>query len=355
MKYLRHWRYLRNEAEPLRQASLLLALSGAVGRGDSLLTTLDALAADCSGQWGNCLRQLHSLVESGNSLSEALSVIDDFMPESTIAAIGVAEESHCLAAVLTDEARRLTSSLGSESSVRPGLDLLVVWLAASGTVVTSVLLFLIVYIVPKLKVIFTEFGVELPGATSTTFAMLDTFADWLPLMILPGLGTVGAGCWFTLRACRRKLVHGSWPWLDQRARYRLPELLRLLSLSIATGGSVTACVEKMLYSCPPGQVSDRLLRLQTLLESGEALIPAMQSAKLIHSAEAALLKTAETARNTDWALRKLADELDRKSLRFRDRVLLLAEPVAMILTGLAVLQLATAFWAPLIKLITDLS
>ena len=63
MNYLRHWLYARNKPEPLRQASLLLMIAGAVGHGDTLLETLNAHERESSGEWREKIRLLTTLLE----------------------------------------------------------------------------------------------------------------------------------------------------------------------------------------------------------------------------------------------------------------------------------------------------
>ena len=58
MSYLRHWCYLRNRPEPLRQSSLLLMLAGAVGNGEAILETLRAHEVESRGEWREAVRQL---------------------------------------------------------------------------------------------------------------------------------------------------------------------------------------------------------------------------------------------------------------------------------------------------------
>ncbi len=355
MTFLRNWHYLRYKPEPLRQAALLLAFSGAAGRGDCLLQTLDAMARDSRGQWGDNLRRLHSLLEAGHSLSSAMSLIDDFMPDQTVAAINVAEETHSLSSVLSDEARRLTHTIAAESTVRPGLDMLFVWLLAVGTMLITVVSFICIWIIPKFRRIMEDFEIALPVPLSRLASFTDFIAAWLPLFILPLLAMLAGGYWYGMQAVQQKLVRGTWPVLSGRMRYRLPEVLRVLSLAIASNGSLTDAVAAAIRSCPPGQASDRLLQLRNLLESGEQLFPAMQTAGIVRGDERSLLESARLAGNADWALRQMADRLDERARRRADFCLTLLEPALVLISGGIVLWVATAVMIPLLKLVNDLS
>ena len=91
MNYVQMWLFVTNQSEPLRQSSLLMLLAGGVGHGDSLLHGLKAHEAESKGTWGSKVGQLRLLMEQGHSLSSALSVVRDLLPDQTISAIRIAE------------------------------------------------------------------------------------------------------------------------------------------------------------------------------------------------------------------------------------------------------------------------
>ncbi|MFN9827235.1 MAG: type II secretion system F family protein, partial [Planctomyces sp.] len=190
MSYMRHWFYLRSRPEPLRQASLLLMLAGAVGNAEAILETLRAHESESRGEWRDGIRQLRSLLEHGHSISSALSLIDGFLPPATIAAIAVAEGGGGLAEVLVDESQRLTVRLQDFGGKEEPAASLVVWSGVLLTVFCGVCIFTGVGLAPKAQAIFQGFGLEIPPLSRAAFALLDSFSVLLPLLVLPVTGVI---------------------------------------------------------------------------------------------------------------------------------------------------------------------
>ena len=102
MTFIQMWLFMTNRPEPLRQASLLMLLAGGVGHGDSLLQSLRAHEQESKSIWAGKIGQLRMLLEQGHSLSGALSIISELLPDQTVTSIRVSEGTEALAYVLMD-------------------------------------------------------------------------------------------------------------------------------------------------------------------------------------------------------------------------------------------------------------
>ncbi|MGB4737730.1 MAG: type II secretion system F family protein, partial [Fuerstiella sp.] len=96
-----------NRPEPIRQASLLMVLATGIGQASTLLNGLKALAAESGAPWSTRVMQLAALLEQGQTLSQALSAVQGLLPEPTLIAIRVGEETGTLRQVLAAEAQGL--------------------------------------------------------------------------------------------------------------------------------------------------------------------------------------------------------------------------------------------------------
>ncbi len=352
MSLLRRWLYFRNRSEPLRQATLLLMLSGAVGRGESLLQVIRAQAVSGRGEWSQQLFELVALLESGHSLTTALALTDDLLPSNITAAIAAAESTGCLSAVMRDEADRLIQQMAEGAGTSGGM---IITGAASGTAFASVSAFLVKFVVPKTNQIFADFGVELPGPTTSFFGLIEFFGSFWHFLVLPATGLSCWGLWYSYRDARHRLTHGCSLYSHLRPRLWVPGLLRMFSTSIAAGEPLLPCVEASLQQLPAGRASDRMLELRELLERGEQVSVALRRTRLLSRRDAAFLESAAVTGHPDWAMRQLADQLDsRRTQRIQRRRFLLACGLQTAV-GLFVLWFALAFFMPLIKLVNDLS
>ncbi|MBC7964331.1 MAG: type II secretion system F family protein [Fuerstia sp.] len=355
MTFIQMWLFMTNRSEPLRQASLLMLLAGGVGHGDTLLQSLRAHEQESKSIWASKIGQLRMLLEHGHSLSGALSIISQLLPDQTVTAIRVAEGTGALADVLMDEARRLHQQSQSKSLASGTLEQDLLWAAALTTIATSIVWFLFVFIVPKFKEIFIGFGVEMPASTIAMIEVSDfVFSYWF-IFILPVTATVFVFDWLVYSSMWRKLTHGYPRFAELWPRYWLPGILRTLSLSAASGQPLGRGLDCVMQDLPPGRSAKVVSALRHRVNGGEDAIVAMQSVGLLRTSEAAFLHSSLKTHHLDWGLRHLADTVERRRRNLFRRLSQFIGPGVVLFVGALVMLLARAFFEPLIKLLNDLS
>lgn len=355
MTFIQMWLFMSNRSEPLRQASLLMLLAGGVGHGDTLLQALRAHEQESKSIWAGKIGQLRMLLEQGHSLSGALSMISELLPDQTVTAIRVAEGTGALADVLMDEARRLHEQTRSKSVSTGTLEQDLLWAAALLTVASAIVFFLIVFIVPKFKEIFIGFGVELPPSTITVIEVSDFAFSYWYLFIVPVTATVIAFFWLVYSSLWKKLTHGYPRFAGLWPRYWLPGVLRTLSLSAACGQPLGRALDCVMQDLPPGRSATVVSALRHRVHGGEDAIAAMQSVGLLRASEAAFLHSSMRTHHLDWGLRHLADAVERRRRKLFRRLSQLIGPGVILIVGVIVMFLARGFFEPLITLLNDLS
>jgi type II secretory pathway component PulF len=357
MNFKQAWLFATNQPEPLRQSALLMLLAGCVGHGDSLLHCLQAHAAESRGQWGSKISQLRMLLEQGYALSSAMGVVGELVPVQSLSAIRVAEGSGMLPDVLMDEARRISVEFRQRESL--GLDLAAVVLMVSTVAVVGLglLLFLSHFIVPKIRPIFGEsgFGPELPALSQRLFSFCDFLNSTGLFLILPFLATLAVLAFRYQRSERMRLSQGFRPWTASWPRMWVPDLLRHLSLTAASGTPTGLALDSALEDLPHGAVTLRVSELRTRIQNGDELIAAMAGCRLIKSSEAAFLKSALRTRHLDWGLRHLAAAIERRRNRWLRGLSGIVAPLLIFGLSLAVLFVVAGLFMPLVKLISELS
>ena len=347
--------FLLNRPEPIRQASLLIVLAAGAGNSESLLVGLQAHAAETGSPWSSRVMGVRTLLEHGQPLSAALAAITGLLPDTTLTAIRIGEETGVLRGVLLDEARRLTQSSGrpSQQGADPGSFL--VWLLVTGIVMSTLLSFLMIYIIPKFIMIFYDFDTELPHMTQRLLKVFGWIGTYWPITILPGL-TMGFGAAGVLilglhrrLTTRRILGTEHWP------RFWVPDLLRLLSITTASGHPTGPTLTAFRSDLRPGRASRVFQTLEQRAERGQDVLQAMLQTRLLRPQEEAFLRAASRSGHVDWGLRHLGQSIERRRFRWWSRLAHCAEPALVLLMGLCVLFVTTAFILPLIKLINDLA
>jgi type II secretory pathway component PulF len=355
MTFIQMWLFITNRSEPMRQASLLMLLAGGVGHGDTLLQSLRAHEQESKSIWANKVGQLRMLLEQGYSLSGALSIVTELLPDQTITAIRVAEGTGALADVLMDEARRLHEQGKATTNMAGTWEQNLVWAAASLVILSWIVMFLMIFIMPKFKEIFIGFGVELPPSTMKIIEFSDFAMSYWYLFILPVTATAFGLFWLLYSSLRKNLTHGYPRFAEFWPRYWLPGILRSLSLAAASGQPLGRALDCVMQDLPPGRSAKAASALRHRVHSGEDAVLAMQSVGLLRASEAAFLQSSLKTHHLDWGLRHLADTVERRRRNFFRRLSHFIGPTIVLIVGFIVLFIAVGFFAPLVKLLNDLA
>lgn len=343
-----------NRPEPVRQASLLMLLASSIGDGESLTEALRTHAGDCGSPWADRVQALRLLLEQGQTLSSALSSSAGLLPDSTLIAIRVAEQNGTLRNVLVDEAERLVnaSARGGATGQNP-LGLLI-WMAAVVSVAACILMFMMVFIIPKFKHLFESFDLEIPGPTRQLIAFADQAAWSWPLLVLPAvtccLLVIGVAVWAGLL----KLTRGLLPFCQHWPRYWMPDVLRMLSFTVASGAPLSGTLHCLSREMHPGRAAESFSRLRTLVDEGTDCVTAMRDLRLLSRKEAAFLQSAERTHHLDWAFQHLSRAIGRTRTRYLDRMVALSQPLFIAVIGVVIGMVVISLFYPLIALLTSL-
>ena len=91
------------------------------------------------------------------------------------------------------------------------------------------------------------------------------------------------------------------------------------------------------------------------MSRGTDWIESLEKRGLIRSTDAEVLRSATAVGNLEWALDELAESCERRlAIRFQTVIQLLF-PLVVITLGFVVFLFALAYFAPLVKLISELS
>lgn len=344
--------FARFRPEPIRQASLLMVLASGISQPAILRSTLRSLIDESDSPWSDRVQHLLVLLEQGTPLSRAVSSVEQLLPEETVIALRIAEDTGTLESTLSGEATRLLSqpeNPGGTSLLTAAATLLAVL-----TVVLGVVTFVMVFIMPKFKEIFEGFNLELPPQTQTLIGMSGIFSGLSLLAWLPTLGGLSGLFSIGWKIQTQLLSTGKSAWLDWRARHRTPMVLRMLSLTTATGSTLGQGLHNTLAEMEPSRAATQLSRVRHDIEAGAALPQSLQRSGFISQREARFLDSATLTGHLDWALRHLAAAIERKRHSWFDRINVVIPPLIILAIGLLVGFIVTALFMPIIFLLRDL-
>jgi type II secretory pathway component PulF len=228
-----------------------------------------------------------------------------------------------------------------------------IYAAAVLCVTISICMFQMVFIVPKLRAIFSTFDVELPEVTKALINTSDALVSHLllaaPLVSLPCLLLLVFGIsWFWgLDNMRLPWVTRLWP------RLHAAGIFRSLSLALAGNRTLERALAIQIEAAHWPEVAIRLERVRDAVLAGHCGWTALRQERLINSREQAVLECSERLNNLPWALELMADANQR---RLHRRVLFsyqAVRPMVIGALGLLVGFFCVGFFYPLVTLLVE--
>ncbi|QDU39976.1 Type II secretion system protein F [Maioricimonas rarisocia] len=350
-----YWLVLVFNGRRSRQARLLWLMTIAT---ENRLPLADELRADAETYNGPARERTLALadrLEAGMSLGEALQDMrTPLLAPATVAAIRVGEETGTLQQVLRREAIRNTAALNESEAYMPLRLLMIYYTVVIGTIL-SLTVFLMIFIVPKFRAIFDDFGVELPHLTRLLIDFSDTVSNFWYLaalaMLAAGVALV-TGFVIVQSGWENARISSVMKWFPRRDT---PGILRALRAGIAANVPLPQLFGTIRSVQLRPEVYRRLDHVVTDVEYGTDPWTAMKKQQLLHDRERLALSAASEGNRLGFVLPALADRIEET---YRRRLLTLVElskPVVVFIVGTFVAFYAVAFFLPLVKLLNDLS
>ncbi|MFV0443107.1 MAG: type II secretion system F family protein [Planctomycetaceae bacterium] len=342
--------YLRRR----RESYLLWLLTIAVERKLPLAPELSATGFAMGGRAGAQLMGVAERLEDGESLGRALAHRDSLVPPPDALAARVGEQTGTLAQTLRDAAQRVNGSSGqSQQTVYLTGILTYVWMVA--LLFAGIIGFCMYYIVPKYKAIFEDFDVELPEASLLLIEVSNLVVSWwflgVPLILTALLATIFAGEVFR-RGWRSLSLNWLTHWFP---RLDTPDILRNLSRAVQTGTPLPPVLETLADHHHREHIRERLQRVLVEIERGHDPWDSLRQNRLLRTREVELLHASEVAGNLDWALRDVAERIDRDRSHRWQWWFEVLRPWPILILALMAAFFAVGMFLPLIRLLNELS
>jgi protein transport protein HofC len=346
------WQLLFSRAQAARQATLLWTLAVAVEKHVALVPFLEALADEAGGRWRWKLRGLAELLNAGVSIPDALDSIDGVLPADTRLLIRVGAETGRIGPALRDAAMQV--SRRSEATRPPGGSGLL-YLCGLGFVMFTVVGFIMYWIVPKFKAIFEGFNLPLPAMTEwiiwgADFVLVYFFLLGpltLVMFLLATTVSFEMMGWGSGSSGRARWMTRFFP------RLQAPLVLRSLSMAVDGARPLEKVISTISAGHPDRSLRRRMAAVEEQVSLGHGCWHSMMALGMLRGNEILLLDAAERVGNLAWALRGIADSIERRTdHRMRIAVELL-RPVGLLIAGTVVGLFVVGMFLPLVELIMN--
>jgi type II secretory pathway component PulF len=292
---------------------------------------------------------LADCLASGMPVSEAIEQNHKVLPPRSALAARIGEKTGDLGAALhcVDDGRSSLVSSAERRPIRWGTLVFVV------TGVAVVLPFMVILIAPKMEKMFHDFHRQLPPLTSAIIHVASsTFTDILCALLLAVAAAV------VIYAVFRQL---GWIRFDLPpiARILAPldsaTVLRLLALVAGRGQPLEPTLGLLAVRYPRQLIRSRLRSAGADIFCGRDWADSLRAAKLVQSADAAILRAAARVGNLPWALTEAAASGERR-LNYRMYAFSqIVFPFVILAAGGLVLLIVVGWFSPLIELVNGLA
>jgi type II secretory pathway component PulF len=329
-----------------RRMALLAVMAAAARRWMPLAPAVEALAQEWRGVFGSHCHRVAQALNAGMPLNDALRIHGPFLPRRALAIVEVGVRTGNVSGALAEAARQPATQ-----TVMARVWAALWYLGALLFAGTGILSFVAIKIVPAFIKIFDDFDAELPGMTTALIYACNWFVEygWPPLV----LGLFGLGCFAVLWTF--DVVAWLPPPLSVLSRRReTVVVLRSLAVATETGQPMEPAMSVLAEYYPSAAMCGRLRRALSQMSLGQSWAESLADQGLLRRSELAVLASAERVGNLTWALRDVADGIERRFALRLQRWLEIILPLLVLVAGGVVMFIIVALFIPLVSLITRL-
>ncbi len=320
--------------------------------GLGIVTILKSLQEETNSKaLGQALEKIIPEVESGGTLSSALAKFPEIFDSVYLSIVASGEESGKLDEVLERQAKQMDKTYDLVAKVRGAL----IYPAVITVALIGVAVFVLIFILPKLKSIFADSGVEMPAITKVIMGLGDLMtAYWYYL--LAGLAALIAGLVAFHRTPSGKLFF-------DKLLLKLPIFGNLYTksymanfartfASLSASGIPILKIFKVVKDVIPNVLYHREIeKISKEVENGKALSAVLKESKLFPSMIHQLTMVGEKSGKMDEVYTTLADFYERDVTNITKNLSSLIEPVMMIVLGAGIGLLLIAVLQPIYGLV----
>lgn len=319
---------------------------------DSLKDLRDSLKKD---RFQEIVSSIVEKIEGGEKFSEALGHYPKIFGKSFINMVAAGEESGQLVKVLED----LIESIKWQDELSEQAKKALTYPLVTAAVITAVVFFLMIYLVPQLIAFIESMEGELPAHTLALIATSDFFVAYWYLIIGFLAGAVSTSVflrrqsrayrYFTDRLLLRLPLIG-----DIAKKVILARFAHYLAMLYASGVTVLRSIEICESISGNSYVERELESIKSSIVNGQKIYEAVQGNPLFPSLTSRMIRVGEMTGELESALGNVAYFYKREVDDVIERIQTLIEPALTGVMGLIIAWIMLSVLGPLYDLMTML-
>ena len=303
----------------------------------------------------NALIDVVDDVESGSTLSEAFGKHPKCFDRLYVNMVKAGEAGGALETIL----KRLADFKEKSQSLKRRIIGAMVYPCVVILVAVLILCFIMIYIIPKFKKIFQDFGMKLPALTEALITISDwTAMYWYVLPLFPL-------CWWLMIKLIRLNRSGAYAldrlWLWSPIAGQIIEktivarTMRTLGTLVASGVPILEALAITRETCNNAVFERMYQRVYESIREGDTIAQPLKQSRLVDDMVVNMIDVGEETGDLDSMLYKIADVYDEEVNVLVEGLLKLLEPLMTVVLGGIVGLIVTGLFLPLIKLLEGLS
>lgn len=291
--------------------------------------------------------KLKTDIESGSSIHEAMAKHPEAFEELYVSMVRAGE----LGGVLDVTLDRLASYLEAAEDLKSKVRGAMIYPAVVFSIAIGVVIFLMVFIIPRFKSIFESFDAELPFATKLMINISSLTAKFF--WILP---VYGVAFWQSLKWYRKKEEGAK--KIDQfllkipilgglLKKVAIAKFTRTMATLIKSGVNILEALEAVSKIAGNKVIELALLETKKSVQEGHRLIEPLKKASIFPPMVIQMIAIGEESGNLEKMLNKIADFYDSEIDAAVKGLTSLIEPIVIVFLGLVVGGIVISMFLPM--------
>ncbi|AJP48726.1 secretion system protein [Rugosibacter aromaticivorans] len=294
-------------------------------------------------------------IEGGKTLSQAMNEHPHTFDEVMVSLIRAGEETGSVPHVLNN----LLESLKWQDELAAHTKKLIMYPAFLGTVVVAVVMFMMIYLVPKMAGFIRNMGQALPLQTRILIATSEFFVNyWYVVIGLPILLTAGITLLVKQNpAARYRLddIKLRLPWIGTiLKKIILSRFASVFAMMYASGITILDSIKTTEDIVGNVVIKDGLKRAGKLIAEGQNVTAAFGQVELFPPLVLRMLRVGENTGALDTALTNVSYFYNRDVRESIEKVQAMIEPVMTVIIGLILGWIMLAVLGPIYDIITKM-
>ncbi len=280
------------------------------------------------------ISNLITAVESGKTMSQAMSGFPKVFDNVFVSLISVGEES----GELPDVFKKLTESLKWQDELIAKAKTVILYPAFVGVVVVGVMLFMMLYVVPQMVDFIREMGQELPIHTRALIAFSNFLtAHWWWSVPLPGVVFLAAKYHASQNEKFRFIVDGwklkAWYLGPIQTKVVLSRFASYFALCYSSGLDVLASLKISEDVVGNAVTKKAIQQISSGIADGKTLSASIEATAMFPPLVVRMVRMGESTGLLDNALSNVSYFYDREVAESVDRLKAMIEPAMTVVLG----------------------